>query len=51
MNSAANYADLSDKMVSDSHGRVAVTGAKLDKEDMYIMQVVKDNNVGNEDTW
>ena len=29
MNSALNYADLSEKIVSDAHGRIAVTSAKL----------------------
>ena len=51
MNSALNYADLSEKIVSDSHGRVAVTSSKLIKEEIYILQDVKDNHVANEDTW
>ena len=51
MNSAANYADLSEKIVSDAHGRVAVTSAKLSKEEMYIEKDVKDNHAANEDTW
>ena len=51
MNSALNYADLSEKIVSDSHGRVAVTIAKLSKEEMYTEKDVKENHAANEDTW
>ena len=51
MNIALNYADLSEKIVSEAHGRVAVTSAKLNKEEMYIEKDVKENHVANEDTW
>ena len=51
MHNALKYANVSEKIVSNAHGRVAVTIAKLSKEEMYIEKDVKENHAANEDTW
>ena len=38
-------------IIQNADGRVAVTIAKLSKEEMYIEKDVKENHAANEDTW
>ena len=51
MNKALKYANIVNEQETNAHSRSAVTCAKLIKEEMYILQDVKDNHVDNEDTW